>query len=150
MNTSMRWPPHIRNIIYSLKGPIGGRLKAKLWLGMTDSNQYLQNDLKYITKGPMECNQRLGHIMRDDLKCIKSANEIKPYLDAFEFRYNMTNDDTLLNSYFVRNCTWLGGRSARICEKGNIDVSYDLFTKSINDCHLEQLEAEASVSSSQR
>ena len=90
----------------------------------------------------MKCYPRLLHIMADDLKCPRAADDIKLYLGIMEFQFNMTFDDKFLWSIFESNCTNLNGRTANICDlivsRGIISVGYDEFSNILNDCKSEQ------------
>ena len=79
--------------------------------------------------------------MRNDLNCPTMADTISPYLDVLDFRFNMTGDERTVHSFYTRNCTLLGGKSAIICKKGIAEVEYKMFANMIRDCHLEQWEA---------
>ena len=126
--------PQFMKVLSSLEGPGGEALRAKISYGLDQSYQL---SLRLTDRGPIECYHELYFIMRDELKCPKSANEMKTYLNRLEFRYNMTKDENLVRSFYSKNCTWLGGRSASVCQIQKALVPSHVFMKIIDDCYLE-------------
>ena len=130
--------PRFRKVLHSLNGPAGENLKAKIMFGIEKSNLLHS---RYHSTDQKECNQRLHYIMRDELMCPIVANAILKYLDILQFRSRMGMDERLAQALLSRNCTWLGGKDASICEKGVAEIKYEVLVKLIHICHLEQLES---------
>ena len=142
MASSNNIPSHFWKTIDSLDGPGGAALRGKIYFGMETGNSILQ-DRMFRNPDQDSCYEKLHRIMRDDLKCPRAANEIKPFLDIIEFRHNMIKDERFVQSFYQRNCTWLGGRSEKMCDQGKINVKYETFIKLFEECHLEQMEPAA-------
>ena len=131
--------PKFWKVYNSLKGPVGSRVKSKIYQGFV-RNVLVSTSMHNDT---IECNQRLFHIMAHNLRCPRAANDLKPYLDIMEFHVNMTRDERLVWSLFENNCTYLGGRSAKICQlmlsTRTMFVDYEQVSKIIHDCQSEHL-----------
>ena len=138
-NLSTNFTSHFWEVVDDLEGPGGAALRGKIYFGMEMDYIFLI-DRNFRTHDQERCYEKLHRIMIDNLTCPRSANKIKPYLDILEFRHNMSKDEIFVQSYYQRNCTWLGGRSARMCKQGEIYVQYETFVKLLDDCHLEKME----------
>ena len=135
-----KFPPQYSKVLRSLQGSAGATIKTKILYGE------LQADLLAIEtyEKHLECHSRLLHIMADDLKCPRAANDLRPNLDIMEYSFNLTRDDKLVRSLFESNCTYLNGRSAKVCQlilsSGKLVVGYDEFSKIMYGCQSDHFE----------
>ena len=132
-------PPQFWTVFHSLQGPEGISIKSKIYHAYLRSNNMREsasNNDNYE-----ECYERLLHIMANDLKCPRAANNMKPYLNIIEFSLNMTREEKFVKSWFENKCTHLEGRTANICElvlsRERPFVSYESFYKIMDDCRSE-------------
>ena len=136
-STHLHLPPQFVAVFRSLSAT----LRSKIYHGIHHS--YILNKRVFDFKDQLDCYPRLHRIMADHLKCPATANDFIPYLDILEFNFNMNRDEKFVYSWIEKNCTFLNGRDANICQRvlsgGNISVKYDLFAKMINNCLLEYL-----------
>ena len=128
--------PQFLQTVRDLKGSGGANLRLKIFFGMVKHN--LQTGA--WAKNKIGCYNNLLNIMRNELKCPRTAEKMTLYLDALEFQYNMTKDEKMYQSFIEKNCTWLQGKSARICKGGKYFVHFKVFDRMISKCHFEQME----------
>ena len=140
IQSQMQLPRQFWVAFHSLEGPDGIAVKSKIYQGLMKSDQGIWED-RFPYVDHTECLPTLLRIMKDDLKCPRAANEMKPYLDLLEFTRNMTRDETLSQGIFEKNCSYLDGNSAQVCQlvisRGSPYVAYELFEEIISNCQIE-------------
>ena len=149
----VKLPPQFWKVFNSLKGSTGATgatVKSKLIYGFLKINLYEGKWYKYDHDEQFECNASLMQwlmthdAMAHDLKCPRATNELKHFLGIMEFSFNMTRDEKFVRSVFESNCTYLSGRSVKVCQlilsRGTPDVRYNEWSQIMHGCHSEHLE----------
>ena len=138
----LKFPPQFYKVFQSLKGPEGAALKIKLSQGLFKSDFAYRNAFNITNYS--KCKAQLIHIMEDDLKCPRAANDIKPHLEFMEFEINMARDEKWTKSLLEKDCTYLNGGSANVCQlilsRGTPVVHLEEFQNVMTNCLVEYLE----------